>query len=165
MATRSLKNVLIRLRDEVRLGDCVHYRNSDTVLTWLVLFEVSKLHVVLPPALDHVLYVSFTNASQALRDGKIRIDYTPPVPETTFDLPEAKHPMYMQALLYWCTKFDCTPEVLVDAHSRLGRSATVARAFLEINGIKREEGRGEGGSRPGSNIGTMPAFLATLPYR
>ncbi|RYG12616.1 MAG: hypothetical protein EON92_07825 [Burkholderiales bacterium] len=165
MANRSLKGMFVRLRDEVRLGDCVHYSDSDLALTWLVLFEVSTLHVALPPALEHVLEVAFQQVISALRADKIKIDYVPQSPQV-LDLPNARSPLYMQALLYWCAKLDCSPHILVDAYSRLGRSSPVSQAFLMVSNLKQEDENRRGRSTRGPDrAGTMPVFLATLPAR
>lgn len=131
-----------RPTQEVRAGGCVHYSKSEPVLTWLVLSEVSNIPSELPEALQHVLESAFHRVARELREGRIELDYTPPS-DFMLDIPAAQDPQYMQALLYWSTKFDCTPGVLVEAHARLGRLASVAHAFLTIAGIKEEDQRSD----------------------
>ncbi|MDO9405582.1 MAG: hypothetical protein Q7T87_16230 [Polaromonas sp.] len=164
MTNRSLKGIFVKLRDEVRLGDCVHYSDSDLVLTWLVLFEVSSLHVALPPALEHVLDIAFKKVVKAFAEDRIKIDYVPKSTQT-LDLPDARSPMYMQALLYWCAKLDCTPDVLFDAYARLGRSSPASKAYLMVSSLKKDHQDRRGGSTAAPGEGTMPVFLATLPAR
>lgn len=164
---RNLKNRLIRHRDDIDRDAMTPYRESDIALTWLVLFEISKMTVELPESFQHVLDTAFDRTSEALREGHIALDYAPHSPQV-FEMPEPRHPLYMQALLYWATKFDCGPAVLVDAYARLGRAAPVASGYLIVSSLKDDdEDRTErfGGStmRPADQPSTLPLFVATLP--
>lgn len=119
-------------------GRATAYRHSEDVRHFLVLLALrtgtrdlsQELRAALPVALGRVI--------AGLQSGHILIDYSPQYADRV-DIPTMNHAHYMQALLYWTARLDCSMERLAEAHARLGKAPKVAHVQHMIEQIENEE--------------------------
>lgn len=115
--------------------DQVHFNNSELVRRWLVLRAVVDCASKHRAQLESQTAEALHRAREAVRRGEVAFDYVPPL-EDAFDLPRPENTLYSQALLYWCTRFDCSAEHLVEAHSLLGARPRQERMTVLIAQIE-----------------------------
>ena len=114
------------------------YANSELVRDWLVMAALASSGVPMSAGLHNDFALAFNRLVCGLQQGLVQLDYAP-IDRTTLDIPPADHPHYMQALLYWSSRLECTPSVLVEAHARLGKSPTARNARLATRRIEKED--------------------------
>lgn len=98
------------------------FTTSEQVREYLVLKALDSASAM-PADLSRAHDAAFAAVCDAIRAGKILIDYQPEA-SGCVDMPAVDHPHYMQAVLYWCAEFGCMPGKLVEAHARLGQFAS-----------------------------------------
>lgn len=136
-----------------------HFRNSASVREALVLLALASSNVAMPADLQRALPLALEKVSQGVRSGMICLDYIP-ADARVVDIPVVSHPHYMQALMFWASRLDCTLERLVEAHARLGASPSIVNVSMVLAQIERED------AAPGTHFGsTMSAYQgqATMP--
>lgn len=143
------------------------YANSDLVRDWLVMSALAGSGVPMNTDLDNAFGLAFNRLVEGLQTGLVQLDYAP-IDRETLDIPPADHPHYMQALLYWSSRLECTTSVLVEAHARLGRSPTAENAGIATRRIEKEErllGTWQGNAHgPHGTAETMPMFQTTEAF-
>lgn len=136
-----------------------HFRRSEVVRDALVLLALAGSNVALPNDLKQALPLALEKVSLGVKSGMICLDYVPSAARVV-DIPVVSHPLYMQALIFWAARLDCTLERLVEAHARLGASPSVVNVSMVLAQIERED------AVPGTHFGsTMSAYhgQATRP--
>ena len=121
--------------------------------------SLASSNVAMPADLQRALPLALEKVSQGVRSGMICLDYIP-ADARVVDIPVVSHPHYMQALMFWASRLDCTLERLVEAHARLGASPSIVNVSMVLAQIERED------AAPGTHFGsTMSAYQgqATMP--
>lgn len=122
--------------------ETVPYARSEAVRELLVLLALSSSKVDMPKELGQAVAIAFGNVCHDLRHGLLALDYHP-LDMGVMDIPSIDHPHYMQALLYWSNRADCTLDTLVDAHARLGSAPGVDSLLAAVKRISREALQGD----------------------
>lgn len=116
----------------------IRFRSCEEVREVLVLQALSATMEHFGADLQEALDRAFPSVVARIRDGRIALDYAPDAAGLV-DIPPRAHPLYAQALFYWCGQFRCDLHQLVEAHARLGTNPTRAQVIAALSCIEREE--------------------------
>ena len=114
------------------------YSRSGAVRDWLVYTALVGNNMPLTANMRASQEDAFARVFEGVRRGAITLDYSP-AEDAVVDIPPINHPHYMQAMLYWCVRLDCTISVLSEAYAQLGRAAPVQHLRMTTRRVRIEE--------------------------
>ena len=138
------------------------FSESDSVKEWQLMLAASASATPGNTPTPRQIADAFDRVAYGVRHGLISIDYVP-ADAVSMDIPHVGHPHYMQAMVYWCVRLDCTLTVLCEAHARLGRSPSITNAQSAVQRVAHEET--PVARQRSATPATVPMFERTRPYQ
>lgn len=118
-------------------GSARHFSNSDAVRQWLVLRALAEDSEGRKAGTPAALCEAYDRMAYGFRHDLIAIDYTP-ADDITLDIPNIDDPTYLQALVYWSVRMNCTLATLSEAHALLGANPSVDNASKAVARLEHE---------------------------
>jgi hypothetical protein len=138
----------------------VPYTRSEAVRQLLTLVALTNDNAKAHPDMHVAMRGAFDNVMEGLRTGHLVLDYLPGA-GAKVEIPPVSDPHYMQALLYWCSRLQCTLPRLVEAYARLGSQPSVEAMWATLRRIEQEDAVAE----TALASTRMPANTRPSPFR
>ena len=118
-------------------GSARHYTNSDSVRQWLVLRALSGDAEGQKAASQQALDMAFDRMAYGFKHELIELDYSP-ADGVTLDIPNIDDPTYLQAMVFWSVRMNCTLSTLSEAHALLGSHPSVKNTCRAVARLEHD---------------------------